>query len=158
MGAGARCWDADPIADLQQICRPSDISGDDDLPDATKLPRRLILCLIADQHGNVANLVTGLGVAVRFGDLVEPISAPDHGAQFAGVDELLQEDQISRLRIGCNGDESRPSAEVYEPASRNIRSPRTRSTRERGRAPRCRLASVSVPPGPPPRQEVHSAS
>ena len=48
-----------------------------------------MLCLISDQHRDVANLVTGIGVAVRFGDLVEPISAPDHGAQLAGVDQLL---------------------------------------------------------------------
>ena len=48
-----------------------------------------MLCLISDQHRDVANLVTGIGVAVRVGDLVEPISAPDHGAKLAGVDQLL---------------------------------------------------------------------
>ena len=48
-----------------------------------------MLCLISDQHCDVANLVTGIGVAVRFGDLIERISAPDHGAQLAGVDQLL---------------------------------------------------------------------
>ena len=72
-----------------------------------------MLCLISDQHRDVANLVTGIGVAVRFDDLVEPISAPDHGAQLAGVDQLLEEDEIGLLRIGCAGDESRPSGEVY---------------------------------------------
>ena len=76
-----------------------------------------MLCLISDQYRDVANLVTGIGVAVRFGDLVEPISAADHRAQLAGVDQLLQEDEIGLLRIGCAGDESRPSAEVYYPAS-----------------------------------------
>jgi hypothetical protein len=34
-----------------------------------------MLCLISDQHRDVANLVTGIGVAVRFGDLVEPVSS-----------------------------------------------------------------------------------
>jgi len=72
-----------------------------------------MLCLISDQHRDVANLVIGIGVPVRFGDLVEPISAPDHGAQLAGVDQLLQEDEIGLLRIGCAGNESRPSANVH---------------------------------------------
>src|SRR4030095_2637753 len=54
---------------------------------ALLLPRRL--CLISDQHRDVANLVIGIRVAVRFGDLVKRISAPDHGAQLAGVDQLL---------------------------------------------------------------------
>jgi hypothetical protein len=45
-----------------------------------------MLGLISDQHRDVANLVTGIGVAVRFNDLVERMSAPDHGAQLAGVD------------------------------------------------------------------------
>ena len=40
-----------------------------------------MLCLISDQHRDVANLVTGISVAVRFDDLVESVSAPDHGAQ-----------------------------------------------------------------------------
>jgi hypothetical protein len=31
----------------------------------------------------------------------------------AGVDQLLQKDEIGLLRIGCAGDESRPSGEVY---------------------------------------------
>jgi concanavalin A-like lectin/glucanase superfamily protein len=48
-----------------------------------------MLCLISDQHRDVANLVIGIGVAVGFGDLVEPVSSPDHGAQLAGVDQLL---------------------------------------------------------------------
>ena len=72
-----------------------------------------MLVLMSDQHRDVANLVTGIGVAVCVGDLVERISAPDDGAQLAGVDQLLQEDEIGLLRIGCAGDESRPSAEVY---------------------------------------------
>ena len=71
-----------------------------------------MLCLISDQYHDVANLVTGIGVAVRFGDLVEPIPASDHGAQLAGVDQLLQEDEVGLLWIGCAGDESRPSAEM----------------------------------------------
>jgi hypothetical protein len=72
-----------------------------------------MLCLISNQHRDIANLVTRISVAVRFHDLVERISATDHGAQFAGVDQLLQKDEISLLRIGCAGDESRPSKEVY---------------------------------------------
>jgi hypothetical protein len=72
-----------------------------------------MLCLISDQHRDVANLVTGIGVAVRFSDLVEPISSPNYGAQLAGVDQLLQKDEIGLLRSGCAGDESRPSGEVY---------------------------------------------
>jgi hypothetical protein len=56
------------------------------------------------QHRDVANLVTGIGVSVRFGDLVEPISTPDHGAQLTGVDQLLEEDEIGLLRIGWAGD------------------------------------------------------
>ena len=49
-----------------------------------------MLCLISNQHCDVANLVTGIGVAVRFGDLVERVTAPDDGAQLPGVDQLLQ--------------------------------------------------------------------
>src|SRR5687767_12792907 len=83
------------------------------------------ICLISDQHRDVANLVTGIGVAVRLGDLVERISTPDHGAQLTGVDQFLQEDEIGLLWIGCAGDESRPSGEMYEPAchqgSRDLR-------------------------------------
>src|SRR5262245_28380175 len=67
--------------------------------------------LIVDQYRDVANLVAGIRVAVRFGDLVERTSAPDHRAQLAGVDQLLQEDQVGLLRIGCAGDESRSSGE-----------------------------------------------
>ena len=76
-----------------------------------------MLVLMSDQHRDVANLVTGIGVAVCVGDLVERISAPDDGAQLAGVDQLLQEDEIGLLRIGCAGDESRSSPQVYQPAS-----------------------------------------
>ena len=76
-----------------------------------------MLVLMSDQHRDVANLVTGIGVAVRFGDLVEPISAADHRAQLAGVDQLLQEDEIGLRGIGGAGDESCSSEEVYERAS-----------------------------------------
>ena len=46
----------------------------------------------SDQHRDVANLVTGIGVAVRFGDLVQRKSPPDHGAKLARVDQFLQEE------------------------------------------------------------------
>jgi len=76
-----------------------------------------MLCLISDQDRDVANLVTAIGVAVCFGDLVERVSSPDHGAQLAGVDQLLQEDEIGLRGIGGAGDESCSSEEVYERAS-----------------------------------------
>ena len=75
-----------------------------------------MLCLIANQHRNVPDLVTGLGVAMGVDDFVERVAAPNHGAQLAGIDQLLEEDEIGLLRIGCAGDESRPSSEVYQPA------------------------------------------
>src|SRR5688572_5883439 len=78
---------------------------------------RKLRCLISDQHRDVADLVTGIGVAVRFGDLVERVSTPDDGPRLARVDQLLQEDEIGLLRVGRAGDESRPSGEVYYPAS-----------------------------------------
>src|SRR5688572_20905664 len=78
---------------------------------------RKLRCLISDQHRDIANLMTGIGVAVRFGDLVERVSTPDHGTQLARVDQLLQEDEIGLLRVGCAGDKSRPSGEVYYPAN-----------------------------------------
>ena len=72
-----------------------------------------MICLISDQHRDVANLVTGIGVTVRFGNLVERISAPDDGAELSGVYQLPQEDEIFLFRSGCAGDESRPAADVY---------------------------------------------
>jgi hypothetical protein len=35
-----------------------------------------MLCLIPDQHRDVANFVTGIGVTVRFGDRVEVYRRP----------------------------------------------------------------------------------
>ena len=49
---------------------------------------------LSDQYRDVANLATAVGVAVRVHNLVECVAAPDHGAQRAGIDQLLQEHEI----------------------------------------------------------------
>jgi hypothetical protein len=59
-----------------------------------------VLFLISDQHRDVANFVTGIGVAMRVGDLIERISSADHGAQRAGVETVPAR---STPRIGCFG-------------------------------------------------------
>lgn len=69
-----------------------------------------VLCLIADQHGDVSSLVAGIGVAVRFDDLVERVAAPDDRAQLPSVDQLLEKDEIGLLGVGGAGDKSRPPA------------------------------------------------
>src|SRR5512134_1601809 len=83
------------------------------------------LAPVSNHHRDVPDLVSAVGVAVRVDDLIERVTAPDHGPQTASVDQLPKEDKVRLRGDRGTGDEPCPSAEMDQ------------ATRHQGAGDRC---------------------